>query len=61
VVACVEGESPGWVAPRWRVVGCRKGEEGHVEVEMRRRKEEGEGLARRMRELFGHECVSNAV
>jgi hypothetical protein len=62
VVGCVEGEwGWGWVAPRWRVVGCRMGEEGRgeVEVEARRRKEEG--LVRRMRELFGHEGVSNAV
>jgi hypothetical protein len=59
VVASVEGESPGWVAPRWRVVGCRRGKEGEVDVEARRRKEEG--LVRRMRELFGHEGVSNAV
>ena len=41
-------------------MGCRKGVEGQVEGEMRRRKVE-EGLARRMRELFGHECVSNAM
>jgi hypothetical protein len=61
VVGCVEGEFPEWVAPRWRVVGCGKGVEGRVEVEMRRRKEEEEGLVRRMRELFGHEAVSNAV
>jgi hypothetical protein len=53
VVGCVEGEW-GWVAPRWRVVESRKGE-----VEMGRRKEEG--LVRRMRELFGHEAVSNAM
>ena len=43
VVGCVEGESPGWVAPRWRVVGCRKGEEGRLDVEARRRKEEEGG------------------
>lgn len=58
VVGCVERECA-WVAPRWRVVGCRMREEGRGEVEARRSKEER--LVRMMRELFGHEGISNAV
>jgi hypothetical protein len=62
-VRSLEGET-GWVAPRWRVVmHGRESRESKFEgmvIERQMRKEKEEALARNMRELFGHEDVSNA-
>jgi hypothetical protein len=64
VVRSVEAER-GLVAPRWRVLGPQ--EEGlsarmeEILIDMQRRKEKEESLVRQMRELFGHEDISNAL
>jgi hypothetical protein len=58
VVRSVEAEC-GWVAPRWRVLEPRKESVDRGRDDQTREKEEA--LVRQMRELFGHENISNAL
>jgi hypothetical protein len=64
VVRSVEAER-GLVAPRWRVLGPQEESLGarmeEIVIDMQRRKEKEESLVRQMRELFGHEDISNAL
>jgi hypothetical protein len=64
VVKDLEKES-GWVAPQWRVLG-RQTESSDMRIagfviELQKRKEKEDILVRKMREMFGHEEVSNAL
>ncbi len=62
VVKGLEKES-GWVAPKWRVLGRQQQRwDMRIEavvVELQARKEREASLVRKMREMFGHEDVSN--
>jgi hypothetical protein len=64
VVRSVEAEC-GLVAPRWRVLGPQEESLGarmeEIVIDRQRRKEKEEALVRQMRELFGHEDISNAL
>jgi hypothetical protein len=56
VVRGLERET-GWVAPRWRVLGRQC--ETQLEGERQATKEKEDALVIKMREMFGHEDVSN--
>lgn len=63
VVGSVKAEC-GWSAPRWRVLGPQQqGLDTRMKsmaIDRRTRKEKEEMLVRQMRDMFGHEDISNA-